>query len=174
MESLIFLIFLVSLTVVFRVIFINRNKQSTFPKTNVYNKTYSYTSKYSLMTSTEAEFYKKLYMIVKDRYFIFPQVHLSAIADHKVKGQNWKGAFSHINGKSVDYVLCDIKTMRPIYAIELDDYSHDLGERKYRDNEVERIFRQIGIPLVRFRDTRSLSLQDIANKLANAKQNNEL
>ena len=56
---------------------------------------------------------------------MFPQVHLSALLDHKVKGQDWRIAFRHINGKSVDYVLCDKATLQPVYAIELDDYTHE-------------------------------------------------
>lgn len=63
------------------------------------------------MSNTEAEFFKKLQGVAGERYFVFPQVHLSALLDHKVKGQDWRIAFRHINGKSVDYVLCDKATL---------------------------------------------------------------
>jgi len=139
-------------------------------KQNKQKKKFSYTPKDSLMTPSEMDFFWKLNKVVGDRYFIFPQVHLSALLDHHVVGQEWKYAFYHINGKSVDYVLCSKTTLQPIYAIELDDPSHDRADRIARDVEVERIFDEANIPLVRFREYKSLSQLDIANALANARK----
>jgi len=114
------------------------------------NNTYHYVAKTSLMTKAESNFFIKLERTVNERYYVFPQVHLSAILDHRIKGQQWKYAFRHINGKSVDYVLCDKETLKPTYAIELDDYTHLQKDRKERDVEVERIFLAANLPLVRF------------------------
>jgi len=133
-------------------------------------KKYSYTPKDSLMTPTEMDFFWNLQKVVEGRYFIFPQVHLSALLDHHVVGQDWKYAFHHINGKSVDYVLCSKTTLQPIYAIELDDPSHDRQDRIERDAEVERIFDEANIPLVRFRDYKNLTAADIARALADARK----
>ncbi len=133
-------------------------------------KQYTYTPKDSLMTATEMDFYWKLNKVVDNRYFIYPQVHLSALLDHRVVGQNWKGAFYHINAKSVDYVLCSKTTLQPIYAIELDDPSHDRIDRINRDIEVERIFSEANVPLVRFRDYKNLTDTDIAHELARARK----
>lgn len=133
-------------------------------------KVYAYTSKDSLMTASEMDFFWKLNHVVDDRYFIFPQVHLSALLNHHVIGQDWKHAFYHINAKSVDYVLCSKTTLQPIYAIELDDPSHDRSDRIERDIEVERIFNEANIPLVRFRDYKTLADTDIAQALANARK----
>jgi len=122
------------------------------------NNTYAYTAKPLLMSVTEAEFFVKLKRLVQDRYYVFPQVHLSALLDHRVKGQDWHYAFRHINGKSVDYVLCDKNTLKPVYAIELDDLSHTKPDRRERDGEVERIFKEAHLPLVRF------SNKDVSNE----------
>ncbi len=135
---------------------------------------YAYTPRNSLMTRREGEFFWKLQNVTQDRYFIFPQVHLSSLLDHRIKGQVWSHAFRHINGKSVDYVLCSKTTLQPVYAVELDDRSHDKADRIERDIEVEHIFQEANIPLVRFRDYRELSEEDIArtfsqtHKLANS------
>ena len=142
----------------------NRSRTRKVFKDNIYN----YTAKPSLMSPTEGEFFVKLEKAVSERYYVFPQVHLSALLDHKVKGQEWKYAFSHINGKSVDYILCDKETLRPSYAIELDDYTHDHEDRKTRDIEVERMFRVAGLPLVRFRD-KSITSEEIIRALALAR-----
>jgi len=131
------------------------------------NNAYSYIAKSSVMTRTESDFFLKLDRAVKERYYVFPQVHLSALLDHRVKGQEWKYAFSHINGKSVDYVLCSRATLQPTYAIELDDYTHDAADRRRRDIEVERIFEEADLPLIRFKN-KDVSESEIIQTLANA------
>lgn len=120
------------------------------------------------MTQTEAEFFVRLNQVVEERYFVFPQVHLSALLDHRVKGQDWRYAFRHINGKSVDFVLCDKQTLRPTYAIELDDKTHERNDRKKRDNEVERIFEEADLPLVRFA-SKDVSESEIISALSDAR-----
>lgn len=132
------------------------------------NNAYSYYAKELVMSRTEVEFFKKLESVVSERYFVFPQVHLSALLDHRVKGQDWKIAFRHINGKSVDFVLCDKITLRPTYALELDDYTHDRRDRIERDVEVERIFKEANLPLIRFKDVNT-SPETIIQALSNAK-----
>lgn len=121
------------------------------------------------MSKVEGEFFIKLERVVQERYYVFPQVHLSAILDHRIKGQEWKYAFRHINGKSVDYVLCNKNTLEPTYAIELDDYTHDKADRRERDIEVERIFEAANLPLVRFRN-KDISEDEIIQALAGAKE----
>ncbi len=113
---------------------------------------YAYKHKDFLMSHAESSFFKKLEDAVGEKYYIFPQVHLSSIVDQKVVGQNWKAALSHIDRKSVDFVLCDKINCKPLLAIELDDYSHEREDRIIRDTEVERILQQAHLPLLRFKD----------------------
>lgn len=121
------------------------------------------------MTKSECDFFFILNEIASDRYFIFPQIHLSAMLNGKIEGQNSTAAFNHIDRKSVDYVLCDKQTLKPIYAVELDDYTHNYSNRKERDIEVEHIFQDAGILLVRFNNYKTLSKNDIANKFIEAR-----
>lgn len=143
----------------------NSNANTTEIKKTLYN----YQAKQYFMTKSENDFFRMLNNVAGDRYFIFPQVHLSAILDEKIKGQNWKAAFKHINGKSVDYVLCDRQTLKPVYAVELDDYTHTYKNRQERDQEVERMFQSAGIPLVRFNDLKTLTEEEIAKRFFEAK-----
>lgn len=119
------------------------------------------------MTKAENDFFVKLERVVSERYYVFPQVHLSSLLDHRIKGQEWSYAFRHINGKSVDYILCDRQTLQLVYAIELDDYTHDQDDRKKRDAEVERIFDEAGLPLVRFKN-KDVMDSEIIQALTNA------
>lgn len=111
--------------------------------------TYRYRAKKHMMTKAEERCFRALEEKYRAKYYIVPQVHLSALLDHKVKGQNFRGAFAHINGKSVDFVLLDKKTLEVYCAVELDDSTHNREDRILRDKEVERIFAEAGAKLVR-------------------------
>lgn len=128
------------------------------------SKEYHYRHKDFLMTYAEADFYRLLLQVVGEKYAVYPQVHLSAIIEHKIKGQNWKAAFRHINGKSVDFVVCDTQNFKPIAAIELDDKTHEYKNRRIRDEEVERILSEARLPLARF--TRQQNIEEVRQKLS--------
>ena len=110
---------------------------------------YRYKPKMHIMTRAEADLFRKLEKEFGSEYCIFPQVHLSSLVSGRIRGQNWEGAFRHINGKSVDFVLVDKTTLQTICAIECDDYTHERKDRIERDKEVDRIFESVGVPLVR-------------------------
>lgn len=131
-----FAVIIISLVIIAAIKISSGNEKRKVFKNNVY----TYAAKDLIMTRSEAEFFHRLNDAVAERYFVFPQVHLSALLDHRMKGQDWRIAFRHINGKSVDFVLCDKATLQPVYALELDDPTHDRRDRSRRDKEVERIF----------------------------------
>lgn len=126
---------------------------------------YRYQCKDYLMTKAENDFFNIIIDSVGSQYYVFPQVHLSAVFNHKIKGQNRKAAFSYINQKSVDYIVCDKQYRKPLLGIELDDWSHDGDIRKQRDMNVEYIFREAGLPLLRFRDVKNMSFNEIKTKI---------
>ncbi len=129
---------------------------------------YHYTRKQFFLTRPEHECYDMLVAAVGETYYVFAQVHLSAILDNKVKGQSWRAAFAHINGKSVDFLLCDKAYISPKLAIELDDRTHERPDRKERDREVERILGNADIPLLRLKNTEALNAAELAQQIADA------
>jgi very-short-patch-repair endonuclease len=126
---------------------------------------YQYIRKQFFMTKAEHEFFDALMTAVGDRFYIFAQVHLPTLLDHKVKGQSWVGAFSHINRKSVDFVLCDKEYISPKLAIELDDKSHERPDRIDRDREVERMLKEAGFPLLRIENQHSYNPTELVEKI---------
>lgn len=126
---------------------------------------YKYKRKDFLITKKENEFFNILTEILNNEYYIFPQVHLDAILDYKVVGQNWKAAFRHINEKSVDFVICDKAYLKPLLAIELDDKSHEREDRIERDINVERIFMEVDMPILRIQNSVSLNKEEVKNLL---------
>ncbi len=139
------------------------NNSSEKGKTEIKKKPlYKYARKDFLISRVEHEFFDILGEILGNKYHIFTQVHLPTIIDHKIVGQTWKAAFSHINGKSVDFVICDKVNIKPLLAIELDDKSHDRLDRIERDSEVERMLHEAGMPLLRFRNDGSFNKEEIS------------
>ena len=126
-------------------------------------QSYSYTRRNFIMTQAESSLFQRLWRIAGDRYFIFPQVHLSSLLDHKVKGQDWRAALSAIQRKSVDFALVDKTTFKTTYAVELDDSTHDAPDRQERDGKVEQYLQIANIPLVRLRNADRLSDEEIEN-----------
>ncbi len=126
---------------------------------------YSYWPKKYMMTKREGEFFLRLNNIFGAKCYVVPQVMLSSLFDAKRNGQSTMGAWAHINRKSVDYALLSKNDLSIICAIELDDYTHDRENRKARDEEVERIFRETKLPLVRFRNISKLTDQDILKRI---------
>jgi hypothetical protein len=131
-------------------------------------KVYHYSKKTFLMSKSESEFFNALSTVVPQEYSVFPQIHLSSIVDHKVKGQNWAAALRTINQKSVDFVLCDKPFNRPVLAIELDDWSHEKQDRVERDSLVESILKEAELPLLRINNWRDLSTEELDQKIASA------
>ena len=139
---LIFLSIIISFGIIIKAIASDSGTQKT-------STLYRYNRKYAIMTEREQEFYKKLKLICGDSILIFPQIHLSNLFFHNVKGQNFKAAFKFINRLSVDFVLVDSRNFKTLMAIELDDSTHDEQERIRRDLIVNDIFKKANFPLLR-------------------------
>lgn len=122
------------------------SKQTTSSKPRVGE--YTYAKKEHIITQHELAFYQALHEAVSG-CIIIPQAHLSIFLNHKVRGQNWSRAFSRINGKSVDFLICT-NDMRPLLAIELDDITHSRPDRQQRDAFVNTVITNAHIPLLRF------------------------
>lgn len=110
---------------------------------------FEYRRKDGVMTEAKRECYHALVSEMGPDYYFFPQMHLDAIVQPTDNRTDRLYAFRHINQKSVDFVACDKKQLRPLFAIELDDKTHNQPKRVERDAEVERILRGAGIPLMR-------------------------
>ncbi len=127
---------------------------------------YSYTKRRWLLTKNEQLFYKRLFRVIGKKYLIFPQIHLDQLFHFQSKGQSWRGAWKSIRYYSVDYVLCDTN-FSIICAIELDDSTHNLEERRMRDEAVEAVFGGAGLPLIRVPLNSVMSDEDLERSIYN-------
>ncbi|GAC1530230.1 MAG: hypothetical protein NVS2B16_37230 [Chloroflexota bacterium] len=100
------------------------------------------------LSRAEASFFHVVRQVLPEHYTICPKVNLQDLfyvpkADDDVTARN------RINRKHVDFLVCDVHTLRPVAGIELDDRSHQRPDRQARDLFVEQVFAAAGLPLIR-------------------------
>lgn len=85
------------------------------------------------------------------------------------KDRGQKAWQNKIRAKSIDFLLCDTQSLRPVLGIELDDISHEKPERIVRDDEVDRVFAAANLPILHVKAARQygtdLLLKQIQDKI---------
>jgi hypothetical protein len=104
-----------------------------------------------LLSPTELQFFHTLETVVGDNFWVFAKVRVADLIEVRgLYGRDWWTAFSSVSQKHVDFILASRKTLEVLLAIELDDRSHLMGDRQKRDQLLNAVFVQAGIPLIRF------------------------
>jgi len=103
--------------------------------------------------------------VLKDEYYIFPQVHLASILGVKSGTGNWQGLMNKINKKSVDFVIFDKQYIQPLLAIELDDSSHNFSRRRERDRFVDEVLKGTNLAILHVRAAHSYNVSELSKLL---------
>jgi very-short-patch-repair endonuclease len=104
--------------------------------------------KYLFDNYSEYQFFKILQEIVDDKYLILPQMNYSHIIDVKNMSYFQMRKFrTKIDKKSADYVICDKESVQPKLVIELDGNSHSKVNRIKRDEWINNLCSQVGLPI---------------------------
>lgn len=120
-----------------------------------------------LFSPAERSFLSVLDQAVGGRFRILGKVRLADVIKvtpgHTASAR--QSAFNRIQGKHVDFVLCDPATLKVEYVIELDDKSHGQSKRQSRDEFVDRALAAAGICVVHVPAMRSYSVENIRKAL---------
>jgi len=100
------------------------------------------------LSPAEQSFYLVLKNVVGEYLTICPKVSLADVFFVTHPNENMS-AYNRINRKHVDFLVCEPKTMKPRFAIELDDSSHKRSDREERDDFVDGVFNGASFPLIR-------------------------
>ena len=121
----------------------------------------------ALMSPGELKFFRALEAAVGSRYRVFSKVRLADIVQPTKTGDNraWYSAFGVIKSKHVDFVVCDPVTMEFQLAVELDDKSHERADRAERDQKVDVILAQAGIPVLHVPARAGYSAEEIRGRI---------
>ncbi len=120
------------------------------------------------LSANEKSFLRTLDAALGLNYRAFAQVRLAEIANpaDSTNVHLRRLALNAVMAKSVDFVVCDVLTLDPVAAIEVDDRSHLLPERRDRDAFVNAVFAEIGVPLLRVKAQRSYSVAELRDLFA--------
>jgi hypothetical protein len=113
----------------------------------------------NLLSAAEFSFYKVLETALQKRVEIQCKVRLADIF-YTPYGTN-VSHFNRITGKHVDFLLCDMQTMKPILGVELDDASHFQPDRKARDIFVDEVFKVADLPLLHIQAKRTYHPEEL-------------
>jgi hypothetical protein len=104
-----------------------------------------------LLTKREYTFYIMLRREADRRgLLICPKVGLKDLMEVTTQ-KHYMKYFHKIAQKHVDFVICD-DSLNVLFAVELDDSSHDSEDAKQRDKFKDHAFKAAHIPLKRIRD----------------------
>ena len=119
------------------------------------------------LSANEKIFLRTLDAALGRDYRAFAQVRLAEIANpaDSANVHLRRRALNAVMAKSVDFVICDVLTLDPVAAIEVDDRSHLLPERRDRDAFVNAVFAEIGLPLLRVKAQRNIFRRRTARSL---------
>ncbi|MCI0457457.1 MAG: DUF2726 domain-containing protein [Gemmataceae bacterium] len=121
-----------------------------------------YRSRHFLLTRNERAFYQALRNALGGRWLLFAKVRLADVVTcpeslwDQVPGRR-------IAQKHLDFVVCHPVSLRIVAAIELDDRSHARPRRQQRDAFVNRLFRRVGIPLLRYQARSMYAPRELKN-----------
>lgn len=115
-----------------------------------------YHTKY-ILTGPEYKFYLALRPVMETQSrIICPKVGLKDLFEVNAGTKERRKYFGHISQKHVDFLICDAD-LRPLFAIELDDKSHNRADVKEKDAQKDAIFQSAGLPLYRIPTASSYS-----------------
>lgn len=136
-------------------------KESEDINTNINN--FPYKAKL-LLTKSEYTFFKTLQKILdNDKYIICPKVRLEDFIDVTDKQEIFKYR-GYIKSRHVVFLICD-NNLHILFAIELDDKTHNSEKAKNTDEFKNKLFEKIGIKLYRIKteDNYEISINNIIN-----------
>ncbi len=128
---------------------------------------FPYRQREHFLTSAELSFFMILKTIVGERAALSAKVGLGDLFVVKTEDQSRYRVYTNkIDRKHVDFLLCDLATMRPLVGIELDDSSHQRADRQARDEFVDQVFAVAGLPILHVPAKRTYVVAEVAAQLA--------
>ena len=123
-----------------------------------------YTKKKYFFSLAEVKFYDLLKEILQDQYLLFAKVRICDLVQPEYR-KNSYAEFNRIKSKHVDFLICDKDPITPKMVIELDDSSHDSLSRQERDDFVDEVFANAGLPIIHIRTRYEYNKEEIIKQI---------
>ncbi len=127
---------------------------------------YSYRVSDPLFPSSQTRFYQVLLAIAGRRVVVCPKMRLADLIHIPKTYPQYKQLYRRIAWRSVDFVLCERYTLKPLLAIELYDHNLPRATRKKRDPFIDKVFRAAKLPILHLVAQPEYSLKALALRIA--------
>lgn len=97
----------------------------------------------TLISKSEQNFYHAIKSVVPEDYCVFPQINLASFIDRTDDAHFHNELF-----RNVDFLITDAE-YHPKFIIEINDQTHLNSDRKERDEKVQNICEEAGIPILK-------------------------
>ena len=104
----------------------------------------TYSSKASLMTECEKRFFDAIKKLASPKYIVQPQINLASIINKESHSKYQNELF-----RNIDFGILD-QNYKLLVLIEINDSTHTERNRRERDQKVQAICNEAGIPLITF------------------------
>ena len=107
------------------------------------NDKFLYEVKNRLISKSEESFYNVIKANIPEGYIVFPQINLATFIDRKDDARFHNELF-----RNVDFLVTNAEYV-PKFIVEINDMTHYNDERKNRDEKVQKICQEAGIPILK-------------------------
>ena len=124
------------------------------------NSNYLYDVRKTLISKSEQSFFNAIRSSVPDGYCVFPQINLASFIDRTDDARFHNELF-----RNVDFLVTDAE-YAPKFIIEINDQTHLNNERKERDEKVQKICEEAGIPILKLWTTYGVNPEYIKGRIS--------
>lgn len=118
----------------------------------------------NFLSPAELAFFQVLHNAVSSHFYVCTKVRISDLV-YVVNRRNNMGHANRIDRKHVDFVLCELTTMTPKLAVELDDSSHQRKDRRARDELVDSVFEAAQLPILHIPCSRNYDREQLKQQI---------
>ncbi len=123
---------------------------------------YLYAPRKRLLSKTEELFWDALQKAIPDSYHVFPQINLASFIERTDNSRFRTELF-----RNIDFLITDTN-YTPKIAVEINDQTHLTGDRRERDEKVQNILDEAGIPLIKLWTSYGVNADYIKKKVDEA------
>ncbi len=123
-----------------------------------------YRRKASVLTPAEHRFYLTLIQALENKAVIFAKVGLQDVFSI-IDREKYHSFRNRIVQRHIDFLICDLDTLHPLFGVELDDSSHNQPKNKSRDEFKNLVFEAALLPLIRIPVKADYNLDQLKIKL---------
>lgn len=117
------------------------------------------------LSMTELSFFRAAELATRGRFTVLTKINLGDLFTSPTRDQ---GDWNRISRKHVDFLVCDLQTLRPLLGIELDDSSHARARAQKGDAIKDAAFASAGLPLLRMPAKRGYATTEITALISDA------